>query len=131
MHNLSMVQALALWSELESAFHGDNSYSGDTAEIYAYRLMPHDPLGLSYIDRSRNAVGREIFEGLAGESARDLLRNAAQSLRALILHFEATHSRTRVLVNAGDAGMIPAAEWLATNFFTHRIHVQVVQEATG
>src|SRR5262249_25383349 len=43
MHNLSMAQALLIWSELMDAYHGKNGFGGDTAEIYMYRLMPYDP----------------------------------------------------------------------------------------
>ena len=43
MKNLSMVQALEIWSDLESAYYGENSFGGDTAELYAYRFLPFSP----------------------------------------------------------------------------------------
>lgn len=43
MHNVSMIQALSVWSELEQAYYGDNGFGGDTAEIYAYRLARQTP----------------------------------------------------------------------------------------
>ena len=43
MFHLSMSQALGLWSDLEQAYHGTNSYGGDEAELYLYRLMPNTP----------------------------------------------------------------------------------------
>jgi hypothetical protein len=39
MKSLSIQQELLVWSELTAAYYGENKYGGDTAEIYAYRLM--------------------------------------------------------------------------------------------
>ena len=43
MQNLSLMQALSLWSELEQAYYGDNGFGGNTAEIYAYTLLQSIP----------------------------------------------------------------------------------------
>jgi hypothetical protein len=44
MNNISMNQALSIWSELWQAYYSKNGFGGDTAEIYAYRLMPYHPV---------------------------------------------------------------------------------------
>jgi len=43
MNDITIRQALRAWSELSDAFHGCNGYGGDTAEIYAYTLIPDNP----------------------------------------------------------------------------------------
>ena len=43
MENISMVQALDIWSELWKAYYGDNGYGGNEAEIYLYRVSPESP----------------------------------------------------------------------------------------
>ncbi len=43
MENISMNQALAIWSELWRAYYLDNGYGSDTTKIYAYQVMPHSP----------------------------------------------------------------------------------------
>lgn len=38
------LEMMKLWGELVECYHVVNGYGGDTAEIYAYRLMPYSPL---------------------------------------------------------------------------------------
>ena len=38
------LEMMHLWGELVECYHGVNGYGSDTAEIYAYRLMPYSPL---------------------------------------------------------------------------------------
>jgi len=126
MHNLSMTQALGIWSELEAAFYSKNNFGGDTVEIYAYRLMPRCPTA-----EKAEAVGvnpHQSDASILGEALRDTYRDAARSLRSLILFFEESHANVRVLVRS-ETGLVPAAVWLSDNFFSHRIHVQVVRGA--
>lgn len=40
---ISTAQALTIYDELLKASYGDNSYGGDTAEIYLYTMIPHRP----------------------------------------------------------------------------------------
>jgi len=42
--SFSLDQALGIWSDLWQAYYGDNGYGGRTAEIYAYRLVGHQPV---------------------------------------------------------------------------------------
>jgi hypothetical protein len=41
--DITLNQALSVWSDLEQAYFGKNGFGGDTAEIYAYRLQPYNP----------------------------------------------------------------------------------------
>jgi hypothetical protein len=43
MRNLSQVQLINLWSQLEQCLHGTNRYAKDTAEIYANTLFTFVP----------------------------------------------------------------------------------------
>ena len=43
MLNLSPQRLVDVWHELELAFYKENSYGGDTAEIYVYRLCDSRP----------------------------------------------------------------------------------------
>lgn len=112
MHNLSMVQALWIWSELVAAYYGKNGYGGDTAEIYEYRLLPNAPAFDSDADG-------EFF----AERRAELHKQAAESLRALVLHFEETHD-CEVHVPFGSTSARASAV-LSEMTFEHRIHLRV------
>jgi len=64
MPDISMTSALDLWSQLERAYHGTNSYGGDEAEIYAYQLLPRDPLA----QQGLGQIGSTGAGGAAGFS---------------------------------------------------------------
>lgn len=114
MHNLSMTQALSLWSDLETARLGKNGFGRDTAEIYLYRLMPYSPLlDVSKIDEP---------DSLTGAETRDAFIRANASLRHLLEHFGRTYEKEiRVLVEGREFG-----PWLARELYTHRVHVRIV-----
>lgn len=99
MHNLSMVQALWIWSELEDARHGTNGYGGDTAEIYLYRL------GLRL---------------LATDPSPKDIETANTSLYNLLDHFS-KENVVRVEVDGRALG-----EWVKTTGNKHRVHVRVI-----
>lgn len=54
MTNMSVNQILSLWGELARAYYGDNSFGGDTAEIYTHSFKPYDSILVSegHIDRT-------------------------------------------------------------------------------
>lgn len=115
MHNISMSQALALWSQLEQAYYNDNSFGGDTAEVYLYAVTPYCPAVAS------NAKGG----GIIGEIVDDHFRKANESLYAILAKF--AHDReTTITVNGRELG-----EWLQTANFQHRVHVQVIRGLTS
>lgn len=110
-----MVQALGLWSELEAAYYGKNSYGGDTAEIYLYRLMPNDP-SAEEAHRRKNEPSHTIF----GQARREQVTNANKALHSLLKHFARTRE-ARIEVNGKELG-----DWLKAADFDHRVHVKVV-----
>jgi hypothetical protein len=74
MENISMTQALGVWSELEQAYYGDNGYGGDTAEIYAYRIQSYSPSALIPLESGFGAKAREEQANQAGKSLYKLIK---------------------------------------------------------
>lgn len=113
MHNLSVVQALSVWSELERAYYGDNNWGGDTAELYIYRFMPFEPT----VARAKPDVTEQ--SGFIGDMAREAFDRANESLHNLLLHFSKVREAD-IEINGKELG-----EWLKTARFQHRVHVKV------
>ncbi len=113
MHDLSMTQALSIWSDLEAAYYGKNSFGGDTAEIYIYEAMPYDPTVASLVGVLHES---ERARSIAGES----YDQANASLCSLFTHFSRTHE-ARIEVEDRELG-----DWLRTARYMHRVHVKVV-----
>ena len=103
---LSIDQILELWVELEDARIGANGYGGDTAEIYAYRLLPCSPT-LSLTGETGDAARREAA------------RQAALNLIEVLRLFEA---RRDVNIYIDGARFGP---WLVLEPLVHRVHVRV------
>jgi hypothetical protein len=112
MNNVSMNQALSIWSELWQAYYGDNSYGSDTAEIYAYRVMPYSPALLMAKDSQ-----------IAIEEGHELARLSACSMRNLVWQF-CKEADCKCLIDGEDCDT-----WLAHNpEFDYRCHVKVVRK---
>lgn len=114
MHNLSMVQALSIWSDLESAFFGKNGFGSDTAEIYIYRAMRYTP---SFSGADPAKVMADV--GVGADNVREAYDNANEALCLLFQHFANTHE-AYIEVDGRALG-----DWLKTARYTHRIHVRV------
>ena len=110
MPTMSMPQALAVWADLEAALYGQNGYGGDVTEIYAYRLVGHNPS----LD----------FPGFAG-AREEMAGHAASNLQALVDLFRKIHPGARVDVEQGGR----FRRGLRIPPFGHRIHLRV--RATG
>lgn len=105
-------ELLDLWSELEQAFHGTNSYGGHVAELYAYRFRRYNPI-------RANGSG-----DIKAEAERDDALAAAASLSAL-LHEFARRRECYVYVGVSRQKWRPIGPWLARTPFVHREHIQV------
>lgn len=110
MDNLSIRQALDIWSDLEQAYHGTHGFGSDTAEIYIYRLMPFCPIA------AINLTQPEVMQGLANE----YYARANVSLYNILYHF--SDRREADIEVEGRA----LGEWIRTGGFTHRVHVRVM-----
>lgn len=112
MENISMSQALRVWSELWQAYYGNNGYGGDTAEIYAYTLQPRTP-SMDMEQPGNSFAGLHDKVGL----------QAAKSLYALLFLFRNKHD-CGIQVNGRVLG-----EWFMSTPFVHRCHVKVENHA--
>ena len=111
MFDLTIHQAINVWSELETAFRGENHYGGDTAEIYIYQMIPYSPRYSLPVDTSLGSEARTE----AGEIA-------SQNLRALIELFCNKHENVKeVTVDEREF-----REVLASPIY-HRVHVRVIR----
>lgn len=109
---LSPWQVARLWADLEDAYHGKASH-GDTAEVYAYRLLPLDPIFVS-------ASQLLNPEGDYAESLRD---NAGLARDALVAVGRAFESRRSVKLDIDGYWTLEA--YAVAPGFTHRVHVRV------
>ena len=109
--NLSVIQALGLWSDLEQAYHATNSYGGDEAELYLYRFMPYAP--------TANKIELVDEPGIFGDIVREAYDAANQTLYNLLDHF--SKKRKAIILVEGK----PLGPWLVTARFVHRVHVKV------
>jgi hypothetical protein len=107
-----MNQALSIWSELWQAYYGKNGYGGDTAEIYAYRVMPYEPVvaGANMKDFRET----ETFK----RSSRAAYAKATNSLVNLLIKFESADCHLEVNGKS-------IREWAEKEYFDHRCHVKV------
>jgi hypothetical protein len=114
MHNISMIQALSIYSDLWQAYYNDNSFGSDTAEIYAYRLMPDCP--------TLNHDG-DSFK----ETNDEVKRNAANSLVAILNKFCKDNECTCKI----DGWTVNQWHNYIGNNFEHRCHVKIIRKRMG
>jgi hypothetical protein len=108
MINLSTIQLLTLWSELDDALCGENNYGGDVAEIYAYTLQSANPSSGSNAPNSMRDKAQ----------AEDSLK-AAKSLHSVLALFSEIRDCT-ITVGGKEFG-----DWVAKEPFVHRTHITV------
>lgn len=109
--DLTINQALGVWSDLEQAYFGQNGFGGDTAEIYAYRLQPYNPFahafseGVGYGDKAKQeqaviagsnlffllrtfAKMRDVYIEVDGEDPETLLYGLVHRCHVKVIHKE-------------------------------------------
>jgi hypothetical protein len=104
-----MVQALRIWSDLEQAYFGKNSFGSNTAEIYLYRFMGGVPRDVRMINDP----------GIMGKVTREDFDNANVAMHDLFKLFASERS-AKIEVDGRELG-----EWLKTARLCHRVHVKV------
>lgn len=112
--NLSVTQAVDLWSEFERGYRGESSFAGNKIEVYAYRLVPYRP-GIH--GRAQPEEGSLLYDDWV-----ELGRQAADSLRDLLLLFREHHEDTTITVE-GPHGWVPVSDWVGQHLH-HRVHVR-------
>jgi hypothetical protein len=111
-----MNQALSIWGELWQAYYGKNGYGSDTAEFYAYRVMPYEPVVAGA--NAKDFRETETFK----RASHTAYAKAANSLVNLLIKFE-SESDCHLEVNGKSI-----REWAGTEYFDHRCHVKVIRK---
>lgn len=123
MNNLSINQALSIWSDLEQCYYNDNKYGSDTAELYAYRFMPNSPgVEIHYLDLPE--------DNFHYKRSKEAYLEAAKSLYNILVHFAKVRD-CKVLVEYGSGfkSIEKCEGWLLDEIFCHRIHVKIVRKS--
>lgn len=110
MQNISMNQALDIWSDLWQAYFGKNGFGSDTAEIYAYRLMPYTPAVHNFCYETESYLSRK----------KEVCEQAQNSLVALLKKFAAEND-CMIEVNGKTVD-----DWAGSEMFDHRCHVKIM-----
>jgi hypothetical protein len=124
MYNLSTVQLLEIWTQLEEARAGTHGYGGSVAEIYLYLVMRRNP-SLEAVARDRRSVTPED-ERLTSEAYREA--------RLSLLHVFETFAVMRdVEIGVEEAvarefRTLGDGDWFVEADFRHRIHVEVTRK---
>ncbi len=114
MNNMSVNQILNIWSKLDDAYYNENSFGGDTAELYVYMFMPYEP-SVARIKDDRDFESGSMTAGWAKEA---YLR-ASESMFELFSKF-AKDREANITVDEKELG-----PWLKTSFNAYRVHVKV------
>ena len=120
--NVSLFQALDVWDELVMAYHENNGYGGDTAEIYIYRLMEHHPaIALA------NKDGAPDF---AVETATESYQKATAALHELMCLFMKSWNCAISIMETREKGYEVSVghefrELMVKDPITHRVHIRV------
>ena len=107
---LAPWQVARLWADLEDAYQGRASH-GDTAEVYAYRMLPYDPTFASALTRTRTTSDEEAIRDNA-KLARDALVSVARAFEE--------HRECKVFVQGANLDVFVTGPG-----FTHRVPVRV------
>lgn len=113
MFNISILDALSIWSELEAALYGDNKYGGTVAEIYSIHVRPFSPTAWEgYKNQSKIGL---LFDCLIEEATEN-----GKTLYDLLQRFKTRHK-----CDFEIDGMTPEEALLETPF-VGRCHVEVL-----
>lgn len=115
MHNLSLIQALSVWTDLCDAYHGKNKFGGHVAEIYVYRFMSRNPTFEQW-----HHDQEKFKNGFVHDEAMEALDHANSSMYELLKHFEETKDAI-IEVEERTLGV-----WLKRARYHHRVHVEVL-----
>lgn len=116
---MSLHQILDVWGDLVAAYHGVNGYGSDTAEIYAYRMLPDCP---------RRRLSPPGCGGLTDEAHKEAAQAAAQNLYGLLYAFREHYPDCRIYPAASrsENGRV-LGRWLLRELLDHRTHVRILR----
>lgn len=110
--NIRPIELLRLWGELVECYHGVNGYGSDTAEIYAYRLMPFSP-------------SVQLHPGFHEEQKLEIQGQAAADLVELCRLFLGEYDRYTIEIDGIELSLW---EQHIRYGFDWRVHVRVIKQ---
>lgn len=123
--DLTAVDLLGVWHELELALAGKNGYSGNITEIYAYRLVPQ---GLRSPDKSGHASAGGVIEAFfTEETAEPLSVVAGRNMTRLLRRFVELHEDVVIAIEEKDGFRLLDLGAQEVPPFDHRVHLRVTQ----
>lgn len=112
MHNITIRQALKVWSELEACYYDQNHYGGTTAEIYLYQIAPQSPSYIAWVGSGRKEDGLFVPDHLEYE------KSAGKTLYSIIKLFE-EEKDCHIKIDKLNPSV------LLEEGFAHRVHLTV------
>lgn len=109
MDNISINQALDVWSDLWQAYYGKNGFGSNTAEIYAYKIMPNSPKFSMNINSPEN---------------KKLGLLAAKSLYQLLFKFRHENDCKIEIMETRTKGQ-KIGRWFTKEPFFYRCHIKI------
>ena len=94
--NISVPQALDVYDDLVKAYHGENGYGGNVAEIYCYRLLPANPSAEAAIRAGVQYDEHPNKKGFLWPALMEAGRMAADNLFAVIEHFQQKYPDAKI-----------------------------------
>lgn len=108
---INPFEMMKLWGELVECYYDVNGYGGNTAEIYAYRLMPYSP----------SVHNGAPMTDLKEQRSQELNAVAAGALASLCEEFEQQYECQIEI----DGRSITSWYMSYRDSFDHRVHVEV------
>jgi hypothetical protein len=109
---VSMTEILGIWGDLVEAFHHVAIF-GETAEIYAYRLMPYSPTAHTHRNK---------------RMADEIATQAAHALCALVEQFCRKYECEAEIDNMPLAQWRRAHTYAGGSCFDHRCYVRIIRK---
>ncbi len=116
--DLPFDEALGVWLDLERALAGTHGFGGDTAEIYAYRLLPES---IRHVGMGAGASMEPTVQAAAA-------RTAARNLTSILRHFVELHEGVVIELDQPGGFQVQDLTGEGCAPFLHRVHVRVSQE---
>jgi hypothetical protein len=115
---MSVRQILSVWSDLVDAYYGKNGYGGDTAEIYAYRLLRDNPTRYLAVD------GTQTKNDALAEDA----NLAACNLYGMLMAFTECYPDARIYPDCTkDKNGRALGKWYTRVQLDHRTCVRILR----
>lgn len=117
--NITIRQALGIYDELINAYHNENGYGGNTAEIYIYRMMECHPT----YERTWNTK-----DSMFNDDNIELETEAFLSLYRIIKEFIRHHDSDIEIDGMSLEESYKVFVTDKSRRFAHRVHIKVIKK---